>query len=368
MRAVAGVCTVLLAAMAVAGEWSLSSVQLLDSNGTRSSLWDGTVCFLTGPTGPINYFDGDSIYQPYSGAENCYEPSNANGIIAFRVVMPTDSNNEIYRWDGETLLNISSSPNNDCAADVGSNGDVIWSQDHTWLYYFSAETGESTPLGIAGRNPQLYITPEGVPTFAYQDPYTYEVVYFDGERTQVLGPGARYSAMISLWDGAVAWLAEGAGPDFTNAELMFWKDGVLTRITNDDAEPIQDDFPSVWNGSVVWSRYPEGPFSPRLFVWDGQETHPLTTTHAKYASFHNCQVTFMAADGLYLADLVRVADTNCDGAVNVFDIDPFVLALVDEVGYEAQFVDCSIMSADVNLDGEVNVFDIDPFVQVLVGG
>jgi len=368
MRAVAGVCTVLLAAMAVAGEWSLSNVQLLDSLGTGSSLWDGTVCFMAGPAGPIEYFDGDSFYQPYPGTENCYEPSNANGFIAFRVVRPTDSNNEIYRWDGETLLNISRSPEIDCYVDIGSNGDVIWSQDHTWLYYYSSETGETAPLGIPGRGPQLYITPEGVPTFAYQDPYTYEVVYFDGETTRILGPGARYSAMISLWDGAVAWLAEGVGQDFLNAEIMFWKDGVLRRLTNDDAKPIQDDCPSVWNGSVVWSRYPEGPFSPRLFVWDGQETHPLTTTHAKYASFHNCQVTFMAADGLYLADLVRVADTNCDGAVNVFDIDPFVLALVDKAGYEAQFADCSAMSADINLDGEVNVFDIDPFVEVLVGG
>lgn len=369
MRAVLGSCAVLLAATAAAGDWSLSNVQVLDAVGTRSSLWDGTVCYMAGPTGPIKYYDGNGFYQPYSGTENCYEPSNANGVIAWRAVMPTDSNNEIYRWEGETLLNVSSSPQVDCDVDVGSNGDVIWSRDHAWLYYYSAETGETYALGVSGKNPQLYITPEGVATYAYQDPSTYEVLYFNGEAPRVLGMGAHYSAMIALWDGAVTWLAEGVGPDFTNAEIMFWKDGVTTRITNDDAlGGVQDDYPSIWNGTVVWSRYPAGPFSPRLFLWDRGETYQMTTTNAKYASFHNCQVTYMGAGGLYLADLVRVADTNCDGVVNAFDIDPFVLALTNQAAYEARFPDCSLMSADVSGDGLVNAFDIDPFVQALVGG
>ncbi|NLG43725.1 MAG: hypothetical protein GX547_10795 [Phycisphaerae bacterium] len=61
-------------------------------------------------------------------------------------------------------------------------------------------------------------------------------------------------------------------------------------------------------------------------------------------------------------------DTNCDGAVNVFDIDPFVLALVDSAAYASAFPACEISTADTNGDGEVNVFDIDPFVLLLTGG
>jgi len=60
-------------------------------------------------------------------------------------------------------------------------------------------------------------------------------------------------------------------------------------------------------------------------------------------------------------------DLNCDGAVNVFDIDPFVLALTDQAAYGAQFPYCDYMLADCNGDGSVNVFDIDPFVALLVG-
>jgi hypothetical protein len=63
-----------------------------------------------------------------------------------------------------------------------------------------------------------------------------------------------------------------------------------------------------------------------------------------------------------------LGDLNCDGSVNAFDIDPFVLALTDPAGYAAAWPDCDIMLADINGDGEVNAFDIDPFVELLTGG
>jgi hypothetical protein len=62
-----------------------------------------------------------------------------------------------------------------------------------------------------------------------------------------------------------------------------------------------------------------------------------------------------------------LGDLNCDGLVNAFDIDPFVLALTDPVAYAAQFPECSYLLADINGDGMVNAFDIDPFVQLLTG-
>jgi probable HAF family extracellular repeat protein len=65
---------------------------------------------------------------------------------------------------------------------------------------------------------------------------------------------------------------------------------------------------------------------------------------------------------------VLIGDLNCDGLVNTFDIDPFVLALTDPAGYAAAFPGCSISAADINQDGAVNTFDIDPFVLLLTGG
>ena len=60
-----------------------------------------------------------------------------------------------------------------------------------------------------------------------------------------------------------------------------------------------------------------------------------------------------------------LGDLNCDGAVNSFDIDAFVLALTDPAAYAIAFPDCDINLADINADGAVNSFDIDPFVALL---
>jgi hypothetical protein len=59
-------------------------------------------------------------------------------------------------------------------------------------------------------------------------------------------------------------------------------------------------------------------------------------------------------------------DLNCDGAINGFDIDPFVLALTDPAAYALAHPDCDYTLADMNGDGVVNGYDIDPFVEVLV--
>jgi len=60
-----------------------------------------------------------------------------------------------------------------------------------------------------------------------------------------------------------------------------------------------------------------------------------------------------------------VGDLNCDGAVNNFDIDPFVLALSDPPGYAAAYPSCDRFGADIDGDGDVTNFDIDPFVALL---
>ena len=62
-----------------------------------------------------------------------------------------------------------------------------------------------------------------------------------------------------------------------------------------------------------------------------------------------------------------VGDLNCDGVVDAYDIDPFVVALVDPTAYASAFPDCYREAGDCNADDAVNVFDIDPFVEVLLG-
>jgi hypothetical protein len=73
-------------------------------------------------------------------------------------------------------------------------------------------------------------------------------------------------------------------------------------------------------------------------------------------------------NGTRVLQIVRSGDTNCDGTINCFDIDEFVLALMSPPRYAVANPYCDLAAADVNADGAVNNFDIDPFVACLVNG
>lgn len=75
----------------------------------------------------------------------------------------------------------------------------------------------------------------------------------------------------------------------------------------------------------------------------------------------------LGADGLVAFAATADGDVNCDAAFNNFDIDPFVLALLDAAAYAGAYPGCDILHADVDGDGFVTNFDIDPFVARLVG-
>ncbi len=69
---------------------------------------------------------------------------------------------------------------------------------------------------------------------------------------------------------------------------------------------------------------------------------------------------------LIVAGDAAPGDANCDGSVDFFDIDPFLLALFDPSAYAAAHPGCD--NGDVNRDGNVDFFDIDPFLACLFGG
>jgi hypothetical protein len=63
-----------------------------------------------------------------------------------------------------------------------------------------------------------------------------------------------------------------------------------------------------------------------------------------------------------------MGDMNCDGEVDLKDINPFTLALSNPEAWQAAYPDCDIMNGDVNGDGEFNLKDINAFVALLSGG
>ncbi len=62
---------------------------------------------------------------------------------------------------------------------------------------------------------------------------------------------------------------------------------------------------------------------------------------------------------------ITVGDTNCDGTIDFFDIDPFLLALFNPTQYAATYCGGNLGAADIDCNGGVDFFDIDPFLACL---
>jgi hypothetical protein len=153
----------------------------------------------------------------------------------------------------------------------------------------------------------------------------------------------------------------------------------------DDTLPPQQDFLDVYmssNGGASWALAAHlagqgGWFYEQLRVLDYVDLTSQFQLRFSLTDNPNNSRTEGAVDDVWIFDLscqatqYEVGDLNCDGALNAFDIDPFVLALTSSPGFEAyyaEYADCDGMLADVNGDGAVNAFDIDPFVVALTGG
>lgn len=59
-------------------------------------------------------------------------------------------------------------------------------------------------------------------------------------------------------------------------------------------------------------------------------------------------------------------DLNCDGSVDLPDVEPFVVALLSPDDYAKQWPDCDISHADVNDDGSVDLADVSGFIELLL--
>lgn len=60
-------------------------------------------------------------------------------------------------------------------------------------------------------------------------------------------------------------------------------------------------------------------------------------------------------------------DLNCDGSIDIPDVEPFVLALLSARKYKEKYPDCDRQLADVSEDGTIDLTDVEPFIELLIG-
>ncbi|MBU0640075.1 MAG: VCBS repeat-containing protein [Planctomycetes bacterium] len=100
-------------------------------------------------------------------------------------------------------------------------------------------------------------------------------------------------------------------------------------------------------------------------LYDLPDTYAATTRDWKVYHGRNSR------GGLYPTCGYGLGDLNCDGRLDGFDIDPFVLVMSTEEPFDeyyALYPDCDHALADINGDGRIDGFDIGLFVDLLIAG
>lgn len=114
-----------------------------------------------------------------------------------------------------------------------------------------------------------------------------------------------------------------------------------------------------WNVRQLWSAHGTIGSSDDDFFFDGGPHSDHDATFDWFETYYFGGGSFAA--NLYLRLIACIpCDTNCDGSVNSFDIQPFLGAITGSIS-----VPCSPCNSDANGDGTVSPFDIDAFINCM---
>lgn len=150
--------------------------------------------------------------------------------------------------------------------------------------------------------------------------------------------------------------------------IRMWDNGATSSLTDWGYGPLLNN-----RGDVAFHRWLDGDQAWHSWVYLNGQFWELTQGTEWGISFDiddrgQVLVSYGTPwnNDLWLLRRRALGDTNCDGRVDAFDIDAFVLAALGEEAYAAAYPTCDRTLADCNGAGRVNNFDIDPFVSILI--
>lgn len=348
---------------------------------------------------------GDVVYEWWS-----------NGLDPSGIEIMLYSDGEVRRITNNTI--------SDRVPYINDHGDIAWSSEtgpngelEVWTLRDGAKTRVSVPIvrGVLGRCWTRGINNDGCVLWNQVvgepcDEAVSELWLYDGSRSSQITSVGQWNQGASLNNrGEVAWARYDFCASPWTSQIWLYSGGQSRRISPDDhlwpqVGEIADDGTVVWmyyqselvpyaigiyrdevaSQLVPWGMIPRisdsGIISVTSHHADGHTSQVWLNDGSGFGQltfdpFHNFmgvvnnrrEVAWTSELGDYQVHaLVRLpgGDMNCDGAVSLADIPPFVFALTDAARYGAEYPACDRMLADLNSDGAVTVSDIGPFVKL----
>jgi hypothetical protein len=247
--------------------------------------------------------------------------------------------------------------------------------NYEFEHYSSYATEDTTPLSL--RKQEYWSDLSGATGQLYGNHYTW--TFTDGWQSHLDSPGAIQMAHLKAllepraWydlvpDQSHALVTAGHG---TFSDRGYVEDNsYLTAARTPDGTLALAYVPTIRTITVDMAQM-SGPVRAQ---WYDPSTGVYTSING--SPFPNSGSRFFTSPGnngegdgdwvLVLEVVPLKGDMNCDGAVDFDDISPFVMALVSQALYEAEYPNCCWLSGDIDGDGEVNFDDINPLVMCLV--
>lgn len=147
-----------------------------------------------------------------------------------------------------------------------------------------------------------------------------------------------------------------------------WENGQVNLVTDDGTKPSINE-----RGDIAFHRWEPARFAWNVFLLrDGEFLRLSDDDHWNLVPHLNDRGEAAWSSGNFPDTHIRLllrypdGDLNCDAAVDAFDVEPFIDALLDPERYEVRHPNCDRMLGDVNGDGAVDAMDIEPFIQRLL--
>lgn len=177
-------------------------------------------------------------------------------------------------------------------------------------------------------------------------------------------PDGQASVMVTMSDNSIAVAEFATVSNVTLTIASTPADGFSIAVAPVDVNGASDGLTPMQRvyaaGTAVTLTAPARTMTHTFDVW--------TVDGAAQTPGQNVLNHSASADAALAARYVVIGDMNGDDRLNNFDIDGFVLAITDPLGYAAQFPELDpVQRGDANGDGLLNNFDINGFVELLAG-
>ncbi|TWT44160.1 hypothetical protein RAS1_05680 [Phycisphaerae bacterium RAS1] len=330
-------------------------------------------------TSEIMLYDNGVIYQlTLDTYRDEFPDINDDGTIVWSRGVGPGGTLEVAMYKNDQITLITNDALQDYAPKINNLGHMVWNKlsqqgcanANADVYFYDGETQSTvSQSGFNNDGPRLNDLDQVIWT-RYNEcdqPWTSEIMrYADGQVTQLTQDLIEPQVPAINNAGVCAWQWRPSADRF---EILRWDDGVTSVAVYSGANVAIN-----LAGNIACNRWHDDTHTWQM--WTSMNGVLRQMTFDPFWNYNGTindlgEIAWSAGTPFQVAagynERYPTGDLNCDGVVNLLDVNPFVLALADPDGYAGAYY-CDGMLANANSDGQLNILDINPFVELVASG